>query len=520
MDNILFIGASFSTISLLIWLLASSARLNANPLRAASLGERHGWLAFALTLLAGAAWLVAGREGVLLSVTRDQWIGLRFDALSIPLALLITFLAAIILRFSKHYLAGEPDHGRFTKWMCATFGSVIALVMAPGLAQFLVAWIATSLCLHQLLVFYPARRGTRYSARKKFLVSRISDLLLAIAFSGTYFAFGSQSFEQIFYSLRAEETVLPSYIPWLIAAAAILKSVQFPFHTWLPETMGTPTPVSALMHAGIVNAGGILIITFAPFYQFSDTSAPLHLLALSGAITAAFGSLVMLSQTSVKRSLAYSTVAQMGFMLMQCGLGAFHLALLHIVAHSLYKAHSFLSSGSSVRAIETRSAPANTEPRTPLKLVAAAAAGFLLSLGLFVALSGGFDSKPGAYVFAAVLAAALIQLLYQSPTQRPANGFLSAAAIGSAYLLLTNFAAWWVAPEISVHTLTSSVFDATLAGIIFCVFIFTILLQNLSKAARPDSWVSKLYVHAFNGFYLNTIADRTIRFLRLHPDQA
>src|SRR5690606_5255778 len=137
-----------------------------------------------------------------------------------------------------------------------------------------------------------------------------------------------------------------SWVGWLIICGALLKSAQFPFHTWLPDTMGTPTPVSTLMHAGIINAGGYLVIRLSPLLV-ENTTAMLFL-ATIGAVTLASASLVMLTQTSVKRMLAYSTIAQMGFMLLQCGLGAYALAVLHLIAHSLYKAHAFLSSGSTV----------------------------------------------------------------------------------------------------------------------------------------------------------------------------
>ena len=133
---------------------------------------------------------------------------------------------------------------------------------------------------------------------------------------------------------------------FLLVAGAITKSAQFPFHTWLPQTMETPTPVSALMHAGIVNAGGYLIIRTSPLVSLTPWA--LTMLAIIGGVTACFAAVVMLTQTSVKKSLAYSTIAQMGFMMLQCGLGAFSAAMLHILAHSLYKAHAFLSSGSVI----------------------------------------------------------------------------------------------------------------------------------------------------------------------------
>ncbi len=134
-----------------------------------------------------------------------------------------------------------------------------------------------------------------------------------------------------------------------LAAAALLKSAQFPVHGWLTEVMETPTPVSALLHAGVINAGGFLLIRFADVMLLAP--GVLAVLVMVGGFTALFGGLVMLTQPAVKTSLAWSTVAQMGFMILECGLGLFPLALLHIVAHSLYKTHSFLASGEAVELI-------------------------------------------------------------------------------------------------------------------------------------------------------------------------
>ena len=164
-------------------------------------------------------------------------------------------------------------------------------------------------------------------------------------------------------------------VGYLLVACAAFKSAQFPWHSWLPDTMETPTPVSAFMHAGIINAGGFLLIRLAPL--LTHAPAALHAIAVVGAVTAGFGGVVMLAQPSVKRALAYSTIAQMGFMLLQCGLGAFGLALLHLVAHSLYKAHAFLRSGSTVGGV-----PRAAIALRPAALTLGALASLLLVTGL------------------------------------------------------------------------------------------------------------------------------------------
>jgi len=149
----------------------------------------------------------------------------------------------------------------------------------------------------------------------------------------------------------------------LLVGVAMLKSAQFPFHSWLPDTMETQTPLSALMHAGIINAGGFLIVRLSPVVSLSPVA--LNTLAIVGAFTAIFASLVMMTQASIKRMLALSTIAQMGFMMLQCGLGAFSIAVLHIVAHSLYKAHAFFIVGQRGGDFQKFVDPARTSRRAP-----------------------------------------------------------------------------------------------------------------------------------------------------------
>ena len=201
----------------------------------------------------------------------------------------------------------------------------------------------------RLLLFYPDRVAARRAARKKFITARIGDVALLGAVVSLWAAYGTADIGTILRAARSGEGGTAAVLAAiLLALAALLKSAQFPTHGWLTEVMETPTPVSALLHAGVINAGGFLLIRFAEIMLLSP--GVLAALAMVGGFTALFGGLVMLTQPAVKTSLAWSTVAQMGFMILECGLALFPLALLHIVAHSLYKAHSFLASGEIGRA--------------------------------------------------------------------------------------------------------------------------------------------------------------------------
>jgi NAD(P)H-quinone oxidoreductase subunit 5 len=271
----------------------------------------------------------------------------RLDAVSAVMLVLVTFVGWVVVRYSANYMDGEAEQGPFTGWLCATLAVVMLLVIAGNTLQLAIAWILTSVFLHKLLLFYPERVAAQRAARKKWVTARAGDAALIVAVVVLYNQFGTGDIAAILSAASAADSVPgATWVAAALALAAILKSAQFPTHGWLTEVMETPTPVSALLHAGVINAGGFLLIRFADVMLLSP--AVLAVLVMLGGFTALFGGLVMLTQSAVKTSLAWSTVAQMGFMILQCGLALFPLALLHIVAHSLYKAHAFLASGQAV----------------------------------------------------------------------------------------------------------------------------------------------------------------------------
>jgi len=295
--------------------------------------------------------------------------------------------------------------------MAATLAAVLLLVQAGDLVLLVAAWIATSLTLHRLLLFYPDRVQAVRAARKKFVVARLGDAALAIAALLLFVGFGTLDIATMLAAAR--DGAAPAVAAWaagLLALAAILKSAQFPTHGWLTEVMETPTPVSALLHAGVINAGGFLLIRFADV-MLSSPSVLAALVAIGG-ITALVGGLTMLAQPAVKSSLAWSTIAQMGFMIMQCGLALFPLALLHIVAHSLYKAHAFLASG---HAVETVAAIRRPGPvAVPDGRAVTRAFALALVIYLPIALAFGLAGKsPQAIVLGAILIFGVAYLLAQ-----------------------------------------------------------------------------------------------------------
>lgn len=433
--------------------------------------------------VAGQVFAVLCLVGAILAVP-------TLDRLSATLLILTTFLFAVVCRYASRYMQGDPGQPRFTLWLCLTGACVFTLILAQNLLAFAAAWSAISLSLHQLLTFYPNRAGARMAARKKFIISRLGDLCLAGALVLTWNEFGTWDFQAIFAAAADRETVSPG-VHWtcaLLAFAALLKSAQFPFHSWLPDTMETPTPVSALMHAGIINAGGILVMRLSPLISLSEGA--MSALAIVGGITAAFASVTMLTQASVKRCLAFSTIAQMGFMMLECGLGATGLALIHLVAHSLYKAYAFLSTGSVV-AKKTR--PATSPIGT---------ATFALSIGAAAAIVWISAAATGVSplhqpALSGIVCLAMAQLIWEA---RSAAGVLLAAGFSVAYFALERMAGFVILPA------PQEAAQAT--ALLFALFLLLALAQSQLPRLSRSQFGQKLYVHARNGFYLNTLANR------------
>lgn len=497
--------------------------------RANEAAQRIGWLTTILVsvslLISLAAAVQVMTEGPIdAAFVRWTWpipisLGIHVDAITVVMMTLISFIGLIIARYSMRYLAGEAGQGRFFRWMSLTLGATLLLVISCNLVMFTAAWMLTSFGLHQLLTYYPERSWAIWAARKKFLISRFGDAMLVAALILTYRCFGTTEYTELFTAAdailqgKAAGSFATAWIGILFVLGAMTKSAQFPFHSWLPDTMETPTPVSALMHAGVINAGGFLIIRLSPLVSLSPVA--LDLLAVMGAITALLGSVVMLTQTSIKRSLAYSTIAQMGFMMLQCGLGAFSAALLHIVAHSAYKAHAFLSCGSvldTAARIKVPAMPASSTGRTIGTLGGSIAIAAGIVFGTFQAMGIEILAKPGGVVLSMILTLALIQLLWNSLASGVmavglrglASALLVTAAYSVAYLAMDRL----VTSSTSHHAVVPSTLNTTVLGLVVLGFVAVFTLQSLSASLAKRRWVRAVYVHAMNGFYVDIPARR------------
>lgn len=484
------------------------------PISALAEGAALGALLISVASLALLVWGGAGDSRLI------GWKGIglsvRLDAVSAAMLLLVAFVGWVVVRYSRTYLAGEPRHGRFIGWLCVTLAAVLVLVQAGNLVQLVAAWIATSVALHRLLLFYPDRVAARRAARKKRLFSRIGAAALILAAVLISISFGSTDIATINALARSGDASWPALTAAaLLAFAAMLKSAQFPTHGWLTEVMEAPTPVSALLHAGVINGGGFLLIRFADVML----SAPgvLAVLAMVGGFTALFGALVMLTQPGVKTSLAWSTVAQMGFMMLQCGLALFPLALLHIVAHSLYKAHAFLASGGAVEQVAAIARPGPVA--TPN--VSAVRRAFLIALAIYAGIGSafglvfGFEHKsPQALALGAILIFGVAYLLAQGladsaprPLTRKTAIYACAAAIG--YFALQT-AAEWLTTGVLPATPVPGRLEWTLMSLAVLSFGSVAVAQTLFPLWASHPAAAGLRVHLSNGLYVNAGIDRML----------
>jgi NAD(P)H-quinone oxidoreductase subunit 5 len=456
-------------------------------------------------------------------------LSMRIDGTSLLMLTLVSFVGWVTGRFAFRYLDGEPHQGRYYRFVAWTIGAVCVMSAAGNLLMLSIAWVATSLGLHQLLVHYRDRAPARRAASLKFAISRIGDATLFIGCAVLFGNFGTLELSELFQIVSTEGNLLTAaavesgamnWVGILFVMTAMTKSAQLPFHSWLPQTMETPTPVSALMHAGVVNAGGYLLIRTSPIVSLAPGA--LQFLAIMGAATAVFASLVMLTQTSVKKSLAYSTVAQMGFMMLQCGLGAFSAAMLHLLAHSLYKANAFLRTGSVLSDRKATTGAATRSLFDPGKSVWGSWGS--LALGLAVSASGyalaittfglKLSEKPGGFLLGYILCLALsywvAKVIVNVGTLR-SFAVVSVFAVGLGFVYVGSFKLvdWMIAGTIAMAPMVITA--NWVMGLIAVGFAILFIMPAI--LGRPPRWAASMYVHATHGFYVDAIEARLLRRL-------
>lgn len=447
-------------------------------------------------------------------------LSIRLDVLSVLMLSMIALIGFIVVRFSLNYLDGDIRQGVFIGRLTATIASVQLLVLSGNLGLLFVSWVLTSMSLHRLLIFYNERPGAIIAARKKFIVARLGDSCLLAAFILLYAQFDSGNLEIIFQELKANLASGTSLIELevvavLLVLAALLKSAQFPTHGWLIEVMETPTPVSALLHAGLLNAGPFLIIRMA-FVMEASAYAPLILIGVGG-FTALFASVVFLTQTSIKTALGYSSVAHMGFSLLMCGLGLYPAAMLHLVAHSFYKAHAFLSSGSVIEVIRANKVTPSKRIGSPFRIVV----GIVLALGLYIgfAFLWGLDPKKELSLLAigGIIVMGLTRLLTSAIDSDGSYKLIIRASLLSilvtmAFFTLESGSHFLLSSQIP-ELVTASFMEIILILTVLLAFGATVLIQIVAPFLPATPFFQAMAIHLRNGLYVNTVFDRIVRAL-------
>ncbi len=394
--------------------------------------------------LALSAWLlglILLGEDTHLHMIGTSWGGLLFDPLSVLMALLIAGVSLLVRIYSIRYMAEEAGYIRFFVLLDLMTATLLIMVAAGDLITLLISWHLIGLLLYFLLG-HDTRSHSAYRYGFWTLITyRIGDLPLVMAAMLLFHSYESWWLPEVFAGIAADpDAVTFLGLPvvevagGLVAFSAFARSAQFLLHTWLPYSMEGPTPVSALMHAGIVNAGGILINRFAPVYVHTD--GVLHWVFIVGLFTAIIGSVLMLSQNDVKKSLGYSTMGQMGFMVMECGVGAFSLAVFHLIAHGLFKGTMFLNAGGVIGEarrddgvpkedlytfVVERQAPTYKQPWPIMAAITLAVPIFVLFLSHW-AVAPDLFQKQGAIIllfFGWVTGAQLLFSTYHIGTQNP-----------------------------------------------------------------------------------------------------
>lgn len=516
MERVHAVGVLIAPLGFLVAAAVATTAKGVRPTGAIRSVRLGSWIGLAVAVTSCIAVATGGAVRTPLLGAEGLGLSVRLDPLSVVIFTMISVLAVVILRFSVSYLDGDARQGLFLSRLARTIAAVQVLVLSANLAMLVVAWVLTSLALHQLLVFHPERPRAVLAARKKFVAARLGDLLLVIAAAVLYRSVGTGQLDAIFDEATAGSVAsLPLAVAaGCLVAAAMLKSAMFPTHGWLVEVMETPTPVSALLHAGVLNAGPYLVMLTTPI--IAQVSGAGVALVLVGGTTAALASMARITQPSVKVALGYSSAGHMGFSLMLCGLGLLPAAVLHLVAHSFYKAHAFLSSGSVVDEARASHVPTPQRLGSPVRLALGAAMAVAIYVPSAFVWGVRPDSEPALFVLGAVLVLATTQLVAAvTDSDGPFVAWLGGAVL--ALVVTSLFFAFEATMHTLLHDLVPDV-DAgraqlAAAGAVTVGFGI-VLVQQLRAPSRRDSERRQAWrIHLRNGLYANALFDRLVMWL-------
>jgi len=298
-------------------------------------------------------WINSGNLNV-------NW-SIKIDPLSSVMIMVVTSVSALVHIYSIGYMSHDPHKPRFMSYLSLFTFSMLCLVVSDNFLQLFFGWEGVGLCSYLLIGFWYKRETANNAAIKAFIVNRVGDFGLAIGIFIIFLIFGTLNFDEIFpivsdftktkLSIFGGEFEAITLICVFLFIGAMGKSAQFLLHTWLPDAMEGPTPVSALIHAAtMVTAGVFLVVRCSPLFEYSQFA--MNIVAIFGMITALFAASVALVQNDIKKIIAYSTCSQLGYMFFAAGVGAYHIAIFHLFTHAFFKALLFLGAGSVIHAFK------------------------------------------------------------------------------------------------------------------------------------------------------------------------
>ncbi|CAE18608.1 putative NADH Dehydrogenase (complex I) subunit (chain 5) [Prochlorococcus marinus subsp. pastoris str. CCMP1986] len=283
--------------------------------------------------------------------------GFVLDPLGSVMLTLVTTITLLVMIYSHGYMAHDKGYVRFFTYLALFSSSMMGLIISPNLLEIYVFWELVGMCSYLLVGFWYDRDGAANAAQKAFVVNRVGDFGLLLGILGLFWATKSFDFNEIAVgvSQSVSENSLPVWAALLLCFLVFLgpmaKSAQFPLHVWLPDAMEGPTPISALIHAATMVAAGIFLVArLQPLYSLFPSIQ--FIIALVGTITCFLGASIALTQMDLKKGLAYSTVSQLGYMMLAMGCGAPVAGIFHLITHACFKAMLFLGSGSVIHAME------------------------------------------------------------------------------------------------------------------------------------------------------------------------
>jgi NAD(P)H-quinone oxidoreductase subunit 5 len=285
-------------------------------------------------------------------------IGYIIDPISTLMLIVVTTVSLCVMLYTHGYMKYDQGYVRFFVYLGLFIASMLGLILSPNLVQIYIFWELVGVCSYLLVGFWFTRPSAAYACQKAFVINRIGDFGLLLGILGIYWLTGSLEFDmitvkasQILSQNHATSTLFLCFSICLFFGP-IAKSAQFPLHIWLPDAMEGPTPISALIHAATMVAAGVFLVArLLPLFELIPLT--MDIIACTGAITALLGASIALFQKDLKKGLAYSTMSQLGYMILALGIGSYQSALFHLITHAYSKALLFLGSGSVIHSVET-----------------------------------------------------------------------------------------------------------------------------------------------------------------------